>query len=324
MTAMPVQETAKLERRIAGQEAFLFRFIARIGRVTESWSTTRLWTKRSLLSCIRQTREELVGEGQSSIESSKSLLEWMVRLGIARRLPIEEQEFYVVDIDPTDEAIDPYELLGAAAPNGVICYLSAVAFHSLTTQPVIHHHVATLDNRCGNKSLKTAIAARAGASSPPTNRKERFGRPLISYRGATFHVTSRSARLVPGVQLREAGPRFRLRITSYEQTLIDTLYKPFHCGGPEVVFEAWQTASFDRRIDEVRLADYLSRMAYPATTRRVGVMLSLVGIEPGKALRETLDRAKEAIDRHAEFATISLLPGVPYRSVDQNWLVLTP
>src|SRR5207237_3233319 len=43
--------------------------------------------------------------------------------------------------------------------------------------------------------------------------------------------TRRSARLVLGVQSRDYGPRTRIRITTLEQTLLDTLSKPFHCGG---------------------------------------------------------------------------------------------
>ena len=62
-----------------------------------------------------------------------------------------------------------------------------------------------------------------------------------------------------------------------EQTLLDSLYKPFLCGGPEVVFEAWQEAVGSRRIDEERLLTYLRAMNYPATTRRLAVMLELAG-----------------------------------------------
>ena len=42
--------------------------------------------------------------------------------------------------------------------------------------------------------------------------------------------------------MRAYGPRAQIRITTLEQTLLDSLYKPFLCGGPEVVFEAWQDA----------------------------------------------------------------------------------
>jgi len=115
-----------------------------------------------------------------------------------------------------------------------------------------------------------------------------------------------------------------LRITTAEQTLLDALYKPFHCGGPEVVFEAWQEATRAGRLDEERLTDYLGRMNYPATARRAAVMLKIVGHVPGDALKGILDATRDAIDRDGAFARIPLLPGLGYKSLDPDWLVFSP
>jgi len=109
-----------------------------------------------------------------------------------------------------------------------------------------------------------------------------------------------------------------------EQTLLDSLYKPFHCGGPEVVFEAWQEAVDSRRIDEERLVTYLQAMNYPATTRRLAVMLELAGGTPSAELQQFLQASQEAIDRQSPHACISLLPGVDYQNVNESWLVSTP
>jgi predicted transcriptional regulator of viral defense system len=109
-----------------------------------------------------------------------------------------------------------------------------------------------------------------------------------------------------------------------EQTLLDTLYKPFHCGGPGVVFEAWQEAVASRRVDEERLVDYLQAMDYPATARRLGVMLELVGCTPGKELKQFLDTSREAIDRQGPHVRISLLPGINYQNLNAPWLVNMP
>jgi hypothetical protein len=151
-----------------------------------------------------------------------------------------------------------------------------------------------------------------------------FGTLLFRYQGVPFYSTRRSARLVPGVQTRAHGPRTRLRITTLEQTLLDTLSKPFPCGGPEVVFEAWHEAVASRRLDEERLLKYLRAMNYPATARRLGVMLELVGCTPGNKLRQFLEACREAIDRQSPHARISLLPGVAYQNLNEHWLVNAP
>jgi predicted transcriptional regulator of viral defense system len=124
--------------------------------------------------------------------------------------------------------------------------------------------------------------------------------------------------------MRAYGPRAQIRITTLEQTLLDSLYKPFHCGGPEVVFEAWQEGVASGRIDEERLVKYLRSMNYPATTRRVAVMLELAGGNPSAELRQFLQASQKAIDRQSPHACISLLPGVDYQNLNESWLVSTP
>ena len=97
---------------------------------------------------------------------------------------------------------------------------------------------------------------------------------------------------MPGVQDRRYGPRGRFRITTYEQTLLDTLHKPQNCGGPAVVLEAWQEATISGRLDEQRLLSYLTQMDYPSTSRRLGAMLQLMNYTPGDELTNYLDRVK--------------------------------
>jgi hypothetical protein len=91
-----------------------------------------------------------------------------------------------------------------------------------------------------------------------------------------------------------------------------------------VVFEAWQEGVASRRIDEERLVAYLRAMSYPATARRLGVMLELAGGTPGAELRRFLEVCQEAIDRQSPYARISLLPGVDYQNLNEPWLVNTP
>jgi hypothetical protein len=224
--------------------------------------------------------------------------------------------------------IGPLELLMAGKPSGVVCYFSAVALHALTTQLIEHHHVAELrPEGPGPASARPEEDVAERPERPPASGSRRprgLGKLLFRFQGVPFYSTRRSARLVPGVQTRGHGPRAQIRITTVEQTLLDTLYKPFHCGGPEVVFEAWQEGVASRRIDEERLVAYLRAMNYPATARRLGVMLELAGGAPGAELRRFLEACQEAIDRQSPHARISLLPGVDYQNLNEPWLVNTP
>ncbi|MBI1914191.1 MAG: hypothetical protein HYS12_05560 [Planctomycetes bacterium] len=216
----------------------------------------------------------------------------------------------------------------AAKPAGVACYFSAVSFHSLTTQHPGHHHSAELSKpRLGpDKEDASGEGDEKKRSIRDQERREprSLGTLLFRYQDTPFYFTRRSARLVPGVQSRDYGPRTRLRITTLEQTLLDSLYKPFHCGGPEVVFEAWQEGMASRRVQEERLVEYLKAMNYPATARRVAVMLEIVGWIPGAELRRLLEETKGAMDRQSPFAKISLLPGLDYQALNEDWLVRTP
>jgi hypothetical protein len=318
-----------LEREQAYREAFLARLNQRLAAPTSEWPTVRCWTKPALDRIFKQVRDELAAEGMESGLSHTSLLEWLCRLRLASPLCAESESLYLLEIGANAEAeVDPYELLMAGKPSGVVCYFSAVAFHALTTQLVEHHHVAELrppGPAAESGRPEEDVAERPERSPASGSRRPRgLGKLLFRFQGVPFYSTRRSARLVPGVQTRDHGPRARVRITTLEQTLLDTLYKPFHCGGPEVVFEAWQEGVASRRIDEERLVAYLRAMNYPATARRLGVMLELAGGAPGAELRRFLEACQGAINRQSPYAAISLLPGVDYQNLNELWLVNTP
>ncbi|HEV3257494.1 MAG TPA: hypothetical protein VG013_11480 [Gemmataceae bacterium] len=323
------RKPATLEKEQAYRETFLANLSQKVAAPTSEWPTVRCWIEPALDRIFKQARDELAAEGIETGLSHRSLLEWVCRLGLAAPLSIEGESIYLLEIGASAEAeVDPFELLMASKPSGVVCYFSAVAFHSLTTQLVEHHHVAELrpqgpgprsESAKGKGSERPEGATTAGSRTP-----RRFGTLLFRYHGIPFYSTRRSARLVPGVQTRGHGPRTQVRITTLEQTLLDTLYKPFHCGGPEVVFEAWQEGVASRRVDEERLVEYLRAMNYPATARRLGVMLGLVSGTPGDELRRFLEACQGAIDRQSPYAHISLLPGVDYQKLNEPWLVNTP
>jgi hypothetical protein len=322
------RKAATLQKEQTYREAFLAHLSQRLAAPTSEWPTVRCWIEPALDRIFKQVRDELAAEGMKRDISHRSLLEWVCSLGLASPLPVEGQSIYLLEIGASAEAgVEPLELLMASKPSGVVCYFSAVAFHGLTTQLLEHHHVADLQPKHPGPQTKIAKDARSEGSEGVTaagSRNPPGWTLLFRYQGIPFYSTRRSVRLVPGIQTRGYGPRTQLRITTLEQTLLDTLYKPFHCGGPEVVFEAWQESIASRRVDDERLVEYLRAMNYPATARRLAVMLGLMAYTPGDELRRFLEACREAIDRQSPHARISLLPGLDYQNLNEPWLVNTP
>ncbi len=267
------------------------------------------------------------------------MLAWMQGIGLAWRIEADPVTFYLLEIGagPRSE-IDPLELIMAYQPGGVVCYFSALAFHSLTSQVPSHHHVAELIDRVGRDPNGGQSGAASGQDGDQVERESKhleqagreavraspYGRHIFSYGGTAYYLTRRARRLVPGVQTRIRGPRGWLRITTLEQSLLDALCRPQSCGGPAVVVEAWVEATGSGRLDEERLAGYLESMDYPSTSRRVGAMLKLVGHEPGARLQDCLNATKGRMKPEGRHARISLLPGFGYSSLDEEWLVNLP
>jgi predicted transcriptional regulator of viral defense system len=320
-----------LQRQHSYKEAFLASLSRFVAVPTDDWPTVRIWTKPSLDRVFQRVRDE-IGESKSLV-SNTELIGWMTRLGLAWALETDAVKFYLLEMGASaDSGIDPWELMMAYEPSGIVCYFSALAFHSLTSQMPSHHHVAVLtESSRSDHRQKDQAAARDGspAASTSLDRAARakgspIGKVAFSYAGLPYYLTRRSRRLVPGIQNRSSGPRGRFRITTYEQSLLDTLHKPQNCGGPAVVLEAWQEATTSGRLDEERLVDYLVRMDYPSTSRRVGAMLQMIDHTPSSHLAEYLAQVKQDTDRGAPYAPISLLPGFHFSRLDEGWLVELP
>jgi hypothetical protein len=285
---------------------------------------------------FKQVKDE-IGKPNPT-QSDVALLEWIMTLGLACAIETDADTFYLVEIGASlGSKIEPSELMMAFRPTGIICYFSAVSLHSLTSQMPTHHHLAILtkpDPLAGDPARPQEVAIdrspeQSAVQAPEASTEVRskpnpLGRAAFSYEGIPFYLTTRSRRLLPGVQERTNGPRGRFRITTLEQTLLDTLHKPQNCGGPAVVLEAWQEAVASERLDEERLVAYLTQMDYPSTTRRLGAMLHRLEYTPGDELGGYLTQAKESIDRSSAYSQISLLPGFKYSTVDEDWRVCLP
>jgi hypothetical protein len=316
------------------KERFLADLLRELGEPTPARPSTRCFSDRRLRAVIGGVRDGLHAQqvrGATRFSASE-LLAYLTEVHLAHKVPTEgipghrggPPAFYVLDIGrPTDgPRVAPLELLLAHKPEGFVCYFTALAFHGLTTQQPAFHHVAVPSAPSSREVQETAIAN--VPESPPVGhagsrrRPNALGEPVFTYDGVSYYVTRRNPRLAPGVQTRHLDSRTLIRITTREQTLLDTLHRPRSCGGPEVVFEAWKTGLPE--IDETLLARYIETMGYAPSARRTGAMLSLLGHQPrSDALRTILDRFRNCADE-----PIPLLAGIEYPRLDAAWSIRTP
>ncbi len=214
-------------------------------------------------------------------------------------------------------SISPTELLQATQPsyqNTVICYFTALEHHGLTTQDAPHHHVATLKTAPRQSQPETDTLP-ANADNPV--RKPQLGTLLFRYQGVPYYMTQRDPTLMPGIQTVRLSSACQVRMTTLEQTLLDTLHKPWSCGGPAVVFEAWERGL--PLLDDARLAHYLKTIGRTDFTRRAGYMLEQFGhAAADNDLRALLSDAKDKV-KAVTVPPVPLLPGVPATRHNSTW-----
>jgi predicted transcriptional regulator of viral defense system len=208
-------------------------------------------------------------------------------------------------VDASD--LEPFELLAAHRPEGVVCFMSALTAHDLTTQRVVRHHVAVPK---AARPHSGAQAERSAVAPSATDRKSAtLGHCLFAYRGAEYYETHRESRYLTSTQKRPLHGEFHFRVTSLDQTLIDTLDRPVACGGAAVVFEAWESAQ--RRINPRRMAALLGVINHPHLSRRVVAMASEFGI--------TVE-----VPIEPDLVPIDLIAGVGFTRVDEACGVRMP
>jgi len=310
-------------------EAFLKALADNITDPSPDRPTVRCWTRISLIKLFSEIKKQT--KLPSTFPDSPEIIEHLINIGWAHPINIDvtqtrasrSKEFYLLDIGAAHGTnVDPLELLQAYSPYGVICYFSALAYHSLTTQLATHHHIADI--------YKPSTALKSGylfSSIKKTDgpliskRKLSLGEHLFNYQGIPCYIIQRSSALIIGIQTRILGPRTNIKITTLEQTLLDTFNKPRYCGGTSVIFEAWDEGM--ARLDKNILNDYLLRIDSSLLMRRVGAMFDLLNFDPSLELKTTLEKSLEFSDQYSMTA-IPLLPGLEFQALNKKWQVLIP
>lgn len=258
-----------------------------------------------------------------STVSGRKLLSMLVDSKLARQLPPDDfsgspkpYAIYSLELGGLP-SISPIELLQATQSsyhNTVICYFTALAHHELTTQETPHHHVATLKKPTKRPQPETLTGQTPAEKSAG---ESSLGTLLFRYQDVPYYVTQRDLALMPGIQTVRLSPSCQVRITTLEQTLLDTLHRPWSCGGPSVVFEAWERGL--PILDDTRLAQYLRMINRADYTRRAGYMLEQFGHAAADSdLRTLLDDAKDKV-KSGTLPTIPLLSDVPSDRHNSTW-----
>jgi predicted transcriptional regulator of viral defense system len=253
------------------------------------------------------------------------MMESLIHAGLLHEIPMEFGEnagprtaMYLVGLDTSYDTVDPVELLVAWAPHGVICYFTALQLHSLTTQVPSHHHIARLTTIESSRQAK----GRAGDLASEETEKPHFdplGTLQFRYDGLPYYLTTRDRRLIRGTEGRHLSDRTLFRLTTLEQTMVDTLHRPLSCGGPAVVLEAWATGL--PRVSQARMHEHLIEIADDRLSRRVGYLLEANQFHTEGPLDGLLKRVKEGA---RSMPIVPLLPGMPYSHVDTTWQLTTP
>ncbi len=296
---------ARLERLITA-------FASRLGQPSDAVPSTRCmsyYSIKRLLADIRTHAPEL--KWLRAIPYPRQITS-LTQAGIITLVPVEgtiapRDQLFAIGLGVSPERMDPLELITAVEPDGVICYLSAIALHGLTTQIPTHHHVARLVAKAPERRPEIAPDMPMSTAAP------KLGTLRCTIRGVQYYSTLRPRAKVPGILRKQMSDTFLARCTSVAQTLLDTLVRPISCGGPAVVFEAWERAA--PQLGGAHLDELVEYLDHPFLARRVGYMLEHVGAEKLHLRNPITDSSGPAAP---------LLPGMPYTRIDTRWNLLVP
>ena len=310
--------------------SILAEFSKTFGSASSEHPNVRCLSKPALVSEFVQLRNRLAHPGFKEI-SGKAILDNLVQSGLVHAIPLIDpntdqpiEKLFSIGLNEASLELDPVELLQAIVPSGAVCYFTAIQFHDLSTQIPAHHHIAQIvDTPPKNANSSTDTPSRRISSKRPTRKVDPLGQRQFLYQDIPYYVTTRSRRRMPGIQDRYFTNKTVISITTYEQTLIDTLHHPLSCGGPSVVFEAWENAVSG--LDQDRLLNYLQEIDDEQLNRRVGYLLTEhLEHELETQLDNYLQRTKRTTISDQMVTPVSLLPGYQYSHTSLEWRLEVP
>jgi hypothetical protein len=313
-------------------DIFLRAFREQVSKPSARYPAVRCWTKKNLVgviaSVLRAKTEELTS---STFFSAAAIIQRLENIGWIQRISIEPvpgitkaPELYFLDMEAAeDESLDPLEILQGYRPSGVLCYFGVLCYHELTTQVSPFFHIGLLQKQSSKPTLNPTVPPTPKTSAVPKE-PNLLGTEVFRFQGTSCYTTRRNPALVPGIQTRIAGSRTLLRMTTLEQTLLDTLKYPQHCGGEEVVFEAWERGVVQWNAD--RLAEYLEKIDQLEFDRRVGAILETLDLKVDSAkLNARLESARaRTAASNTEIRELPLLGNFSYPNLNNHWRVLVP
>jgi predicted transcriptional regulator of viral defense system len=311
-------------------ERFLKEFSDKLAKPSQDIPSVRCLSRTTLTSIFTEILKEL--ELPSTFPPGVEILRLLSSMGLASAVTTEKdktnapsKEFYLIGISAShDVTADPFEILQAYKPSGVICFFSALSYYGLTTQLPTHHHIVTIvepTTTTKNVKPKETFPPSSEISTKESNTKK-IGTLAFSYDGTPFYTSRRSKNTIPGIKNRVLNSRTHIKIASKEQTLLDTLHYPLHCGGAEVILEAWD----DQRdnLDEKSFLDLLQKIDSSLLTRRLGALFDFLDYSPNNELSLFLKREKEETQNSSELPPITLFRGLNHTHLNSEWKTLTP
>jgi predicted transcriptional regulator of viral defense system len=139
-----------------------------------------------------------------------------------------------------------------------------------------------------------------------------LGQWQFTVQGLRYYLTSRDPRYLQAFQTRYLDDKCWYKVTTLEQTLIDTLHRPMNCGGPAAVFEAWETAV--ERMDVTKLVGLLNQIKDRRLFQRAGYLLEAHGI----------DGVLPLADEDVGEPPVPLFAGIPFTRHSKRWGLLIP
>jgi hypothetical protein len=154
----------------------------------------------------------------------------------------------------TRGTVDFSEVIQSISPKGYFSHFSAIHFNRLTQQlPKTYYFNIEQRTRPGGGQLTQSGIDRAFANKP---RQSNAIAETKDYRIVLLNGANTGAL---GVSASSGGPS--IRITNVERTLIDAAVRPYYCGGPLEVLNAFKEA----RRHEIKahlIPDYLKQIGY--------------------------------------------------------------